>query len=718
MANEPITSPRAQIMTPNSSRPVPLALLPPTNLSPAPRPFPGTPPGTSAKDVSAATVLSSLIPCDVPSVHRHGPIPSLNELGIPASHLSTRGSPLCATSPGQISPVSEGRQPDDDLTNCPIMRRSQSYQGSDSSSSTTAATAALSTSMSVHETYARKRGSNNNVWSDHDARKLLHRILHNLDEYHRANKTSYYREVAEMLFDNKYTEAQVKNKITSLKKGYSLAKDAISQLHQRNPPLTAEQLDQEVRKIRLNNCRHYDEIDRIFSRDRQDRPDYIGEAHTPASARLSPRSAYPAVGRYHPYPTATDARHSTRPYDPRAFGSPAGSSAPPPPPAYYPTSSKRLTEDNIGYPQPHHLSPHDPRIHNSLLTGQRGSAPPTHAVLTPPPSSLVTPESLALRLHDLQRQATQFHTNIKGFMVDYTHAHESNPGTRLDDVMHGVQQLDVIFNNMYHAFQIRIDLERTRLAQTALRSTEDHPRSERRPLSTTPLSTVMPTVAPLSATLPPVAKSSFNSTYPARTHYTGSHSMSLHGSPVVSASYLATRRRSNSFGSQLPPPATHEQSRNSDQARHFSVHTSGATRYHNPAVEVDDGGRRDEYSAYHRDIDSHGNGAAVHRRSPYSSAHPSRTLTPPVSSRRPYPPLPGLTTREATAPALPYGHDNIRLRTYPPTSEPRDNTGSPTSHRPPPDVATRGKDGLCSDLPTDNGMEANYHDGRYQPSRH
>ncbi|RKP38767.1 hypothetical protein BJ085DRAFT_32438 [Dimargaris cristalligena] len=153
--------------------------------------------------------------------------------------------------------------------------------GGSHSNHSTLPTNSVRHNQSVYDSMSRKRGSNNNVWSDDDAKVLLDRILHNLDEYHRANKTTYYRDMAHLVFESRYTEAQVKNKITSLKKGYHLALDQIATYQSRNPSDNPAVQAQEISKIKQHNSRFFAEIDEIFGPSRKDRP--LSTTHVPSA---------------------------------------------------------------------------------------------------------------------------------------------------------------------------------------------------------------------------------------------------------------------------------------------------------------------------------------------------------------------------------------------------------------------------------------------------
>ncbi|KAJ1949201.1 hypothetical protein IWQ62_006773, partial [Dispira parvispora] len=121
-------------------------------------------------------------------------------------------------------------------------------------------------STGFSESSLRKRNSNNHIWSDADAEVLLDHIIANLHDYHNRNKTEYYKHISETMFQKKYRDSQVKNKITSLKKGFRTAKEQMRLYVETHLNATDTDKEKEFAKIQEQYCPFYDKIDTIFDK--------------------------------------------------------------------------------------------------------------------------------------------------------------------------------------------------------------------------------------------------------------------------------------------------------------------------------------------------------------------------------------------------------------------------------------------------------------------
>ncbi|KAJ1982860.1 hypothetical protein H4R34_001557 [Dimargaris verticillata] len=245
---------------------------------------------------------------------------SSEQLPVPADALRPiarqPSSPIIAPQGRQMSPGSQppsGESPSAEPTSKhlhPYATRhaDRQHQGESQSQTeersprTMGSTLPISPNMLGQDILFRKRGSNNNVWSEEDAGKLLDYIIEHLGEYHKANKTVWYRDVAIFVFRHKYTEGQVKNKITSLKKGYHMAIDQYQRFKKQHPNLSEREYDAEYSKIKFSVCRFYDKIHTIFADHRRERmhiPDFSddeGHGGAPQALRALSRGVQEPAG--------------------------------------------------------------------------------------------------------------------------------------------------------------------------------------------------------------------------------------------------------------------------------------------------------------------------------------------------------------------------------------------------------------------------------------
>ncbi|KAJ1660720.1 hypothetical protein IWQ61_000381 [Dispira simplex] len=209
------------------------------------------------------------------------------------------------------------------------------------------------------ESSLRKRNSNNHIWSDADAEILLNHIIDNLHDYHNRNKTEYYKHISETMFRKKYRDSQVKNKITSLKKGFRTAKEQMKLYVETHPNATDREKDKEFAKIREQYCPFYDKIETIFDKhdeegmvsgtgeDSSDYPDLkLGALNDGRNPLHSDTLSCPPSGSSAPF-----SRSSGAGLLPSVVGSYESS--------FRPVKTGRTPMDSMGVPNPttHHPSP-------------------------------------------------------------------------------------------------------------------------------------------------------------------------------------------------------------------------------------------------------------------------------------------------------------------------------------------------------------------------
>ncbi|KAJ1982590.1 hypothetical protein H4R35_000216 [Dimargaris xerosporica] len=446
----PASKPRAASYPPTTSMderpPIPPQSRPPVDTTPTQSSEKPTIPIPSP--VHQPTVVPQLsdtanVPSERPQVPTDASRPVTGQQSSPTLSLPSR-----QMSPGSPPPSTEC--PSAELTPKPMHpyptrhaerqhQEESPLQADERSPRTTGSMLPFGSNEQGQELLFRKRGSNNNVWSEEDAGRLLDYIIDHLGEYHKANKTVWYRDVAIFVFRHKYTEGQVKNKITSLKKGYHMAIDQIQRFKKQHPNCSEREYDAEFSKIKFSVCRFYDKIHTIFADHRRERmhiPDFSedeGHGGAPEALRALSRSAQEPAGYVQP---SRSREHRQADYAEQA--------------------RRYLT---------------DPRARNLGAARETASSDVSHlrGVGTNPAGVVQgsigrdVQVELAQRVDRLHRSTQNLLTEFASVNDDLERLPIPLPDDRTGEYRAGLAQLNDMTHALFRVYQLRVDLEMNRI---------------------------------------------------------------------------------------------------------------------------------------------------------------------------------------------------------------------------------------------------------------